>query len=89
MGSDVLFFFDPVSPVSGKALVMMSPAWKASEMRKSWISFKGATMVAVVVGEGRESWGNRRGGLEIVADPTIPRPRLSTSIRIWNTWVYT
>lgn len=42
---------------------MMSPAWKASEMRKSWISFKGATMVAVVVGEGekrvlgKSTWG--------------------------------
>lgn len=43
---DALFFFDPVPFVSGRALVMISPALGASSTRKSWISFKlGEAMV--------------------------------------------
>lgn len=37
-GNPILFFFEPGPLVSGRALLMMSPALKAREMRKSWIS---------------------------------------------------
>ena len=33
-----LFFLEPVPLVSGRALVIISPAWKARDTRKSWMS---------------------------------------------------
>lgn len=41
-----LFILDPVPVVSGSALLMISPALKANETRKSWISLRfGFSMV--------------------------------------------
>lgn len=34
------FFLDPAVPVVGWAVVIMSPAFSAMEMRKSWISWR-------------------------------------------------
>lgn len=61
--ANVLFFFDPVPPVPGRAFVMISPAWKANDTRKSWIfSRLGAAMAVSERGldvRSKELWESR------------------------------